>query len=147
MVVSHQVTEALKLLTGNTGALSGKLIGFDVWKNQQMELKVAGLKNENCPSCAKKLYPNLSYDGQLKTAILCGRNTVQFRQPTHQVIHFEQLVNNLEKNKKLTLFSNPYLVSFQTDTYRVVIFKDGRTLIHGTKDIQEAKKIYYQYVG
>lgn len=147
MVVTHQVTEALKLLSGNKEALSGKLIGFDLWKNQHMELKVAGLKNEECPSCAKKIYPNLSYEGQLKTAILCGRDTVQFRQPDHQVIHFDQVVEHLKQNKKLQLFTNPFLVSFEVKPYRVVIFKDGRTLIHGTKDIQEAKKVYYQYVG
>lgn len=147
MVVSYQVTEALKIVTGNLDALSGKLIAFDLWKNQQMELKVASLKDDECPSCTKKQFPHLTYQSQLKTAVLCGRNTVQIRTNEKKIIHYDEMKKHLEANSQLQLFSNPYLLSFEVDKYRVVIFRDGRTLIHGTKNIQEAKKVYYQYVG
>ncbi len=147
MVVSHQVTEVLKILTENLDALSGKLIAFDLWKNQQMELKVASLKDETCPSCSKKQYPHLAYQAQLKTAVLCGRNTVQIRTSAEKIIHFDEMKKHLERNQHIKLFSNPYLLSFEIDKYRVVVFRDGRTLIHGTKNVQEAKKVYYQYVG
>ncbi|MDX8045726.1 MoeB/ThiF family adenylyltransferase [Gracilibacillus sp. S3-1-1] len=147
MVVSHQVTETLKIVTGNTDALSGKLIAFDLWKNQHIEVKVASLKDNQCPSCAKKQYPYLTYQSQLKTAVLCGRNTVQIRSSEQKVISFDELKNNLERNKRVKLFSNPYLLSFEIEKFRIVLFRDGRTLIHGTKDITEAKKVYYQYIG
>ena len=42
---------------------------------------------------------------------------------------------------------NPYLVSFTTNNHRLVIFKDGRALVHGTKDIAEAKTLYHRYLG
>jgi TATA-box binding protein (TBP) (component of TFIID and TFIIIB) len=43
--------------------------------------------------------------------------------------------------------ANPYLLSFQTEHQRIVVFRDGRALIHGTKDMAEAKKIYQRYLG
>lgn len=42
---------------------------------------------------------------------------------------------------------NPYLLSFSIGTHRMVVFKDGRALIHGTKDISEAKTLYHRYFG
>ncbi|SHM46884.1 adenylyltransferase and sulfurtransferase [Gracilibacillus kekensis] len=146
-VVAHQVTEVLKLLTGNTEALSGKLVAFDLWKNQQMELEVASLKDDSCPSCVKKIYPNLDYQSQLKTAVLCGRNTVQIRAGKHRNFHFDDFKMHLKQTNLINYLENPYLISFEINEFRVVVFHDGRTLIHGTKNIQEAKKIYYRFVG
>ncbi|MGQ0414856.1 thiamine biosynthesis protein MoeB, partial [Bacillus sp. HC-TM] len=42
---------------------------------------------------------------------------------------------------------NPYLLSFSVEDKRLVAFKDGRVLVHGTKDISEAKTIYHRYFG
>jgi hypothetical protein len=43
--------------------------------------------------------------------------------------------------------ANPYLISFSIGTHRLVIFQDGRVLIHGTKDIAEARSLYTRYLG
>ncbi|WP_058309251.1 MoeB/ThiF family adenylyltransferase [Gracilibacillus massiliensis] len=147
MVVAHQVSEVLKILTENFRALSGKLIAFDLWKNQKMEIEVASLKDESCPSCVQKIYPHLDYQSQLKTAVLCGRNTVQIRAGKQRSFHFSDFKRHLKKIDLTNYLENPYLVSFEINEYRVVVFHDGRTLIHGTKNIQEAKKIYYHFVG
>ncbi|ENH95579.1 thiamine/molybdopterin biosynthesis ThiF/MoeB-like protein [Gracilibacillus halophilus YIM-C55.5] len=148
MVVSYQVTEALKYLVGDTGAMMGQLIGFDLWKNERMELSVASLKKDDCPSCsAQRTLPYLAYQNQLKTAVLCGRDTVQIRPPREERVNISDLAQSLKRNEQVKLFENPYLLSMEIDDVRLVLFQDGRTLIHGTKDITEAKKIYYQYVG
>src|SRR5690625_7727547 len=39
-VVVHQTAEALKILTNNKQALRNKLISFDVWENQVIEMGV-----------------------------------------------------------------------------------------------------------
>ncbi|KAB8139016.1 thiamine biosynthesis protein MoeB [Gracilibacillus oryzae] len=147
MVVAHQMTEALKILTNNSEALSGKLIGFDLWKNQRMEIDVKKLKDQQCPSCVMGEYPNLTYDAQMKTAVLCGRDTVQIRVNHRESVNLDQLCSHLSQNSDLHVTKNPFLISFEVHNYRIVIFKDGRTFIHGTKDIKAAKKLYYQYVG
>lgn len=147
MVVSYQVSEAIKLLTGNKDKLSGKLMAFDLWDNEQMSLSVNQLKKKDCTTCGKHLYPNLSYDNRMKPAVLCGRNTVQIRPRKDETTDIAKLMDQLKQNEKLSVSENAFLLSFQADPYRIVVFRDGRTLIHGTKDITEAKKVYNQYIG
>ncbi|WP_080876387.1 ThiF family adenylyltransferase [Oceanobacillus timonensis] len=146
-VVSQQVTEALKLLTGNEAALSGKLMSFDLWNNEHTEIEVASLRKADCPSCSeKRSYPNLDQNSHLKTAVLCGRNTVQLR-PQRKQTDLDEVAKELQKNKKIKLFQNPYLLSFEVDSFRIVLFQDGRTLVHGTMNHLEAKNVYHRYLG
>src|SRR5699024_4848595 len=81
-VVVHQTAEALKLLTGNEEALRGKLVSFDVWNNQTVQMNVQSLKKDDCLSCGSNAsYPFLRFEHQTKTAVLCGRESVQIRPP------------------------------------------------------------------
>jgi molybdopterin/thiamine biosynthesis adenylyltransferase len=147
MVVAHQVSEALKILTGNEEALSKQLIAFDVWKNQTMSIRVDQLKKVDCVTCAKKQYPYLTYEAKLKTTVLCGRNTVQIRTGNRSTPNFEEIATRLKKTLAHNVSNNNFLLSFEIDSYRIVVFKDGRTFIHGTNNITEAKKLYYGYVS
>ena len=38
--------------------------------------------------------------------------------------------------------ATPYLVSFLVEEFRFVLFTDGRAFIHGTNDINVAKRLY-----
>lgn len=146
-VVSYQVTEAMKLLTGNRAQISGKLIAFDLWKNEHMEMEIEKLKKPDCSSCSEnRSYAHLSYGNQMKTTVMCGRDTVQIR-PQHGIANLSEVAENLRSNKNLQLSWNPYLLSIQDENFRIVLFKDGRALIHGTMDEMEAKNVYYRYMG
>ncbi len=41
--------------------------------------------------------------------------------------------------------SNDYLMITELDGHRTVLFKDGRILVHGTKDITAARALYQKY--
>lgn len=43
--------------------------------------------------------------------------------------------------------SNHFLLSFTIGEERIVLFQDGRALIHGTNNIEKAKTLYYRYFG
>jgi sulfur carrier protein ThiS adenylyltransferase len=147
MVVSYQSSEALKILVGDFHSLRHKLVSFDLWKNQYSAIKVDKLKNEHCHSCGEhRSYPYLSYENQTKTAVLCGRDSVQIR-PSRQTDRDLESLEKVLVNQGGTIQRNPYLLSFSTASHRLVIFKDGRVLIHGTKDIFEAKALYHKYLG
>src|SRR5690625_5989749 len=182
MVVVHQAVEAFKLLIGDDKALRKKLIAFDLWKNEQSMIRVEQLKKENCSSCGiNRTYPFLSYENQLKTAILCGRDTVQIR-PNDQSgrdvsalakmlkdkgfhenlypstfwrvpIHNDQSGRDVSalakmlKDKGFHVEYNAFLLSLEVDKQRLVMFQDGRTLVHGTKDIHQARTLYHQYLA
>jgi thiazole biosynthesis adenylyltransferase ThiF len=147
LVVSHQVTEALKLLVEDYESLRDGLVSFDVWKNEYSCMNVQKLRKHNCPSCGENaLYPYLNKENTSKTAVLCGRNTVQIRPPHKEEMDFEQY-KKLLNDRVNDLNVNPYLLSFSVEEKRLVAFKDGRVLVHGTKDISEAKTIYHRYFG
>ncbi|WP_448177925.1 ThiF family adenylyltransferase, partial [Stenotrophomonas maltophilia] len=40
MVVTHHVTEAMKILVDDFEALRGTMLSFDIWNNQYLSLKV-----------------------------------------------------------------------------------------------------------
>jgi sulfur carrier protein ThiS adenylyltransferase len=147
MVVSYQISEALKILVGDIDSLRNKLVSFDLWKNQHSAILVDKLKKANCPSCGKnRQYPFLSFENQTKTAVLCGRDSVQIRPSTLVNRDLEEL-ENVYSNLGGIVQRNPYLLSYSIGQYRLVIFKDGRVLIHGTKVISEAKALYHKYLG
>jgi molybdopterin/thiamine biosynthesis adenylyltransferase len=147
MVNAYQVSEALKLLAGDTEALRKKLVSFDLWKNQHTMIAVDKLKRGDCPSCGSNpSYPFLQYENQMKTAVLCGRNTVQIRPPHMQTRDLEEAAKLLEKQHG-QVEKNPYLVSVEIGEHRLVLFKDGRVFIHGTNDIASAKTLYHRYLG
>ncbi|KAA0794285.1 thiazole biosynthesis adenylyltransferase ThiF [Bacillus wiedmannii] len=147
LVVSHQVTEALKLLVEDYESLRDGLVSFDVWKNEYSCMNVQKLRKHNCPSCGEnEIYPYLNKENTSKTAVLCGRNTVQIRPPHKEEMDFERY-KELLKDRVNDLNVNPYLLSFSVEEKRLVAFKDGRVLVHGTKDISEAKTIYHRYFG
>ncbi len=147
MVVSYQVSEALKILVGDLDSLRNKLVSFDLWKNQYSAIQVDKLKKEDCPSCGKeRSYPYLSFENQTKTAVLCGRDSVQIRPSSPTVRDLETLEKIFAKQGG-TVQRNPYLLSYNVHAYRLVVFKDGRVLVHGTKDISEAKALYHRLLG
>ncbi len=146
IISSYQVTECLKLLVEDTESLRKTYLTIDVWSNQQYSFRMDIAKKEDCLSCGNEpSYPFLQYEKVTKAAVLCGRTTVQLR-PFHQENH---QLENLEKilKKRGEVQRNPYLLSCQVDDFRIVIFQDGRVLVHGTSDIKTAKKVYYSLLG
>jgi molybdopterin/thiamine biosynthesis adenylyltransferase len=145
-VVVHQTTEALKILTGNEKSLRGKLVSFDVWNNQHTEINVDTMKNPDCPSCGEDAtYPFLTYENQTKTAVLCGRESVQIRPPSEQQRNLQEVRERLERTDG-KVESNDFLLSYTIGEERMVMFKDGRALIHGTNDVEKAKTLYHRYL-
>ncbi|WP_156291646.1 MoeB/ThiF family adenylyltransferase [Oceanobacillus salinisoli] len=144
MVVAHQTTEALKILIDDLAKLRTSLVTFDLWNNQYHKMNVDRARKTDCPTCGENpSYPNLNYESSARTEVLCGRNTVQIR--TSQKLNLNILANRLQQIAPI--HQNDFLLSIEYQSYRLVFFQDGRTLIHGTNSIEKAKKIYYQLAG
>ena len=146
MMASYQVTECLKLLVGDEESLRQTYLTMDLWNNQHLAFRMDKAKKKDCLSCGSQpIYPFLQYESQTKAAVLCGRNTVQLR-PFHQNSHsFDMLEKILQKRGKVQ--RNPFLLSCRLENYRIVLFQDGRALVHGTNDIKTAKNVYYSLLG
>ncbi|MFJ7953731.1 thiazole biosynthesis adenylyltransferase ThiF [Lysinibacillus sp. NPDC096418] len=146
IVAAYQVAEVLKLLVGDEEALRKNYLTFDVWQNQHYEINVEKIRSSDCPSCGKSpTYPYLSYENQTKLDILCGRDAIQIRPPKPIYYNLDQLAVQLRPYGDIQ--KNPYLLACQAEDYRLVIFQDGRVVLHGIQDIQKAKTIYYRLLG
>ncbi|MBW7649682.1 MULTISPECIES: ThiF family adenylyltransferase [unclassified Anoxybacillus] len=142
MVASYQTAEALKILVGDVAAVRRSLVMFDVWRNEHRFLRVDQLKTEHCPSCgSNRTYPALQSE-KAKMSVLCGRDTVQIRHvhPFHITKMMEQM-----RASGQHVQGNEYLLITQLEGHRVVLFADGRMLIHGTKDVTFARSLYQKY--
>ncbi|WP_462410181.1 thiazole biosynthesis adenylyltransferase ThiF [Neobacillus sp. Marseille-QA0830] len=147
MVIAHQTAEALKMLAGDWEAVRTSFVSFDLWRNQYTSLKMSKAKFAGCLSCGEeRTYPYLDRENMTKTSVLCGRDTVQIRPTSKGEISLEQLAGQLG-SLGLSVKGNPYLISVEMGDQRMVIFQDGRALIHGTKDITQAKTIYQRILG
>ncbi|WHY86229.1 thiazole biosynthesis adenylyltransferase ThiF [Neobacillus novalis] len=147
MVIAHQTAEALKMLVEDWDAVRNSLVSFDLWRNQYTSMKMSKAKFAGCLSCGEeRTYPYLDHENMTKTTVLCGRDTVQIRPSSAGEISLDQLAGQLSA-LGYTVKGNPYLISVEIGAERMVIFQDGRALIHGTKDLTHAKSLYQRILG
>ncbi|SFC20455.1 Molybdopterin or thiamine biosynthesis adenylyltransferase [Bacillus sp. OV322] len=147
MTVAHQSAEAFKILVEDWEAVSPGFSTFDVWRNQYQTIKMGKAKKKDCLSCGENaVYPFLQLENATKSTVLCGRDTVQIRPPRSLAIKLDKLACDLA-GSGYQVKSNPFLVSLEHEGERMVVFGDGRALIHGTKDLAHAKAFYQRIMG
>lgn len=138
-----QVTEALKLLTGNENFLHRSLMQVDVWNNLSTKIKLSE-PEPDCITCGKNIFEFLDSETPEFSAVLCGRNAVQIAPPTAE-IDLDQLADRIKFITSVN--QNEYLLRFSTDGLEVTVFRDGRAIIRGTDDISIARSMYAKYIG
>jgi len=142
-----QCTEALKWLTGNKGALMRKVHHFDAWNNTRMDVGIERIKQPNCLTCgAEPVYPSLLPMEQTKLTVLCGRDTIQIipdRKRKLTLADAEQAGRLAHASVRKT----PFFVELHLQEYRLIVFANGRVLIHGLIDIHKGRKLYHQIFG
>jgi adenylyltransferase/sulfurtransferase len=150
VVASIQACEAIKILSGHRAAVSKSLTVIDLWDNQMRQLKLDRLRTAGgCPTCRGEEFPWLSGERGSRTAVLCGRNSVQLNHPRGSEADGQLSLDALAE--KLTVVGsvtrNKYLLRCAIGNYMLTLFPDGRAIIGGTSDVAEARTVYAKYVG
>lgn len=143
-VSAIQVSEALKILVGDSKSLHGSLMQFDVWANDRQKIKL-GEPNADCKCCGQNEFEFLDAEEQVFEAVLCGRNAVQIAPPSATNIDLASLAARL--NSVADVKQNEYLVRFTSGENEVTVFSDGRAIVKGTDDISAARSLYAKFVG
>ncbi|WP_394235411.1 ThiF family adenylyltransferase [Niallia oryzisoli] len=146
IIGSFQAMEAIKLLVG--AEPTKNLEQLDIWYNSSMQMDVTHGRSLECPTCGKGHFDFLdrASNKQVSYTTLCGRDTVQINPKNKQEINMKEQAERLKKIGKVT--GNPYLLRFSPgNNITLVLFKDGRVLVHGTDDTVKAKSIYAKYIG
>jgi adenylyltransferase/sulfurtransferase len=144
VVAAVQVTEALKLLTGQNEALHGALMQFDVWRNEWRKIN-PGAPSPDCPTCGRGSFTTLEATAGDFAAVLCGRNAVQISPSQTTQLNFEELARRLGATGEVKF--NDYLLRFRTGEVELTVFRDARSIIRGTNEITTARSLYAKYIG
>ncbi|MFP7295751.1 ThiF family adenylyltransferase [Neobacillus niacini] len=146
IVGSFQAVETIKLLIG--AAANSNLEQIDVWDTSLFSMDISDGKNPQCPTCVHHQFDFLDRLSGIQESYssLCGRDTVQIYFRENRERDLKLLGERLKQNGKVT--GNQFLLRFSPDKdTSIVVFKDGRVLIHGTNDIVKAKSLYSKYIG
>lgn len=147
IIGSFQAVETIKLLVG-AKTTTPNLEQIDIWDVSFMQMDISQGRNPNCPACGKRQFDFLDPASEQQVAFtsLCGRDTVQINPRSKQELDFRRMAEHLSKGGKVGW--NDYILRFSpNENVSIVIFKDGRVLIHGTNDTVQAKLLYSKYIG
>ncbi len=150
LAASLQVSEALKLLTGQPQQMRRTLLSVDLWPADGSALSrseiASGTPRPDCTVCGDRQFRFLA--GTARPHItLCGRNSVQIHE--HQrPLDLDELRRRLSGSTDLTgLQSNQLLLRFRRGPHTFTVFPDGRALIQGTTDPAVARSLYARFIG
>ena len=142
LAASIQVTEALKLLTGQPQLLRRTLLSFDLWSNERSEINAARPR-PGCTVCGQRTFTHLAGEGRPHIT-LCGRNSVQIHEH-HRPVDFAIMRTRLAPHG--TVRFNELLLRFERPPHTLTLFSDGRAIIQGTTDITLARSLYARFIG
>ncbi len=144
-VAALQCGEALKILTGNSNKLGGKIITMDLWENRVTSTSLREAKRPDCPACGCEEFEFLDGNHETGTQTLCGRDAIQIWQPSTGPMDFRSISQRLDLVGKVRY--NDYLLRATIEDKEIALFRDGRSIIRGTQDPDEARRLYAKYIG
>lgn len=145
MMAAIATTEAMKIVLERKTDICTNLIVYDAWNQEQQKITVP--KNPSCKCCAKLEFEFLETKKEDLITALCGRDAIQIVPSRGGDIKLEQMTYKLDKVGDVKC--NEYVLIFkdnETD-YEITLFRDGRAIIKGTRDIDVAKSVYSRFIG
>jgi adenylyltransferase/sulfurtransferase len=143
IVASWAALEALKLLSGS-GRPQRELARFDFWTNERQFLQPPKTR---CPYCSQGLTEFLDARWTLKASPLCGLDGVQIRVNPPGALDLEALRGRLEQRTQSPWRCSPTTLSGRDGALKIVLFKDGRAIIHGEITPERARGWYTEVIG
>jgi molybdopterin/thiamine biosynthesis adenylyltransferase len=142
LIASIQVAEGMKLLSGHSQALHGRLISCDVWTGHFQSMRIP--RNPECRACAQRDFIYLQ--GQAQPHItMCGRDSVQIHERS-RALDLAALRGRLTRTVE-GVRHNDFLLRFRVPPHEMTVFADGRAIVKGTTDPAVARSLYARYIG
>jgi adenylyltransferase/sulfurtransferase len=139
LVIRHREQE----LHLDSHAPKSRLTAFDLWTGDVRTMVLPRV--EDCPCCMQRRFPFLDGEHASDAKPMCGKNSVQIQSPAGTEVDFERLARRLAGHGRLV--QTPFLLRFQVDSWTISLFRDGRAVVQGTENPDEARKIYQRWIG
>jgi len=130
-------------LSTSGGLISGTLTVFELWAGETRNVQV--VPDPKCVCCCKREFPFLSGLYCSDTHVLCGKNAVQITVPPDRKLNLASLAKRLRSEG--AVIETPFLLRFTFEKFTISVFADGRGIVSGTENADEARKIYQRWIG
>ncbi len=142
VAASWAALEALKLLTGKEP--HRELARFDFWRNERQFIHPPKTR---CRFCTERITEFLDARWSLRASRLCGLDGVQIRVNPPGSLDLPALQARLEARTGQPWKLSGLALSGHEGPWRVMLFRDGRALIHGEISPEKARAWYAEVVG
>jgi len=148
LAASFAATEALKLLLGSTDRRPGEVFVLDVWAGELRRVRLQ--RDPACPCCGAGRYDFLHGAPAALGTELCGRDAVQL--PAEGGAVDLAAIEPAWAREGSTALS-PFLLrldlpaSGRQPARRVLLFRDGRMIVGGTREASEARVVRARLLG
>ncbi len=147
VIAALQMAEALKILAGARDDVRGTLFSIELWPFRVIELGGTNPQpRADCPCCAERRFDWLDETARTRTLTYCGRDAVQVVPPQKgRAFDLDAVERRLAES--FLCRRNDYVLKVELTKHELTVFDDGRALVSGTADAEEARSIYDRYVG
>jgi adenylyltransferase/sulfurtransferase len=145
IIASLQVSEGLKILSGQHDQVSRELTFIDSWSLRFRSISLRRLAQQGCDVCRGGRYRWLTGAHLTQAQVLCGRNSVQLKVPLPEDWDLDRLAQKLADHGEVR--RNPYLLRFSGGETTLTLFPDGRVIVSGTADPGVAKAHLSRFIG
>lgn len=142
VVGSWAALEALKILTGKVP--HEDLVRFGLWEDERQFLRPP---TRRCAYCTGGITEFLDARWTLKASSLCGLEGVQVRVNPPGRLDLEALQARLEARTGAPWARTPLALKGRDGGCEVMLFRDGRALVHGPMTPERARGWYAEVVG
>ena len=142
VAASWAAMEALKILTNQKPHRD--LARFDFWNNERQFIQPPKTR---CQYCSQGLTEFLDARWVLKASSLCGLEGVQIRVNPPGNLDLEALQVRLQERTSGVWKRSSLTLTGREGPLEVVLFRDGRAIIHGSITPERARGWYTEVVG
>ena len=150
IIGAYQASETLKLLIGADDRVMSSLLEFDLWEGQRRRMKLAALKDPQCPCCVDRDFAYLDREDE-ETQSICGREAIQINPISKSPIAIDALFEALCSQGQFV--QSAFMIKGTLDErvndqqIGLTVFRDGRAIFDGIDEPAIARSLYARYIG
>lgn len=149
MIGAMQAAEAMKILVQDWQALDRSMRMVDCWHGYTQSKPVVA-NGQSCPCCQERSFVHLDAQSTAQTLWLCGADAIQILPPARGgSLDLNRLAGQLpaDAETRVSDFVLRCGWSVGTKLADVTLFKDGRAIVRGVENLQDARHVYQQLLG
>ena len=142
IIGSLQANEAIKILVDKSDEVLRGLNRIDCWSWRLRSIPLPAYEPSSCPCCGGRSFPYLDGTAVQAPSLLCGGDTVLIAgtDPGFDYSAARTRLTDQEPGGDEDFFR------FAANGCHFLVFRSGRTLVHGTSDPREAQSLYAQFL-